>query len=176
MLRILTACLAAAVLATGCVSIPRPLEGDFRSLQPDQADDRSVAARVRWGGTVIRTEPGSERTCIEVLARDLARNYRPVQSDQNHGRFLACKRGFQDPALFARGREITIAGRLEGFRDGTIGEYVYTYPVVDTDVVHLWPERSERVHPPYHDPWYRGPFWDPWPYYWHVGGSIIIRP
>lgn len=168
----LITCLAAVALLSGCVSIPRPLEGDFQAFQPDQSTQRSIGARVRWGGIVIQTEPGQERTCIEVLAKELARDYRPRTGDRNFGRFMACKTGFQDPALFAEGREVTVTGRLEGFRDGAIGEYVYQYPVVDTDVIHLWPERTDQVYYYRHDPWYWGPYY----HRWYFRGGIILTP
>ena len=169
--------ISAIVVLGGCVSIPAPLEGEFSGLTPDRADESSVGTPVRWGGTVISTKPGRERTCIEVLARELARNHRPETGDHNHGRFLACRPGFTDPAQFSEGREITVTGRLEGFREDTIGEYVYTYPVVDAEVVHLWPERPDEVrYYPHYDPWYhRWPYWGPyWRPHWYLSGTVVI--
>lgn len=166
------------VLLGGCVSIPEPLSGDYPALTPDRAGERSVGTRVRWGGMVISTQPGRARTCIEILARKLERNYRPETGDHNYGRFLACRKGFTDPAQFAEGREVTVTGRLEGFRNDTIGEYVYTYPVVDVEVVHLWPERPDEVrYYPHYDPWYRPwPYWGPyWRPHWYLSGSIVIE-
>lgn len=167
-----------ALLLTGCATIPAPLAGDFPDFQPEQATERSIGARVRWGGQIIETRPESDRTCIEVLARDLDRDLRPLQGDLSRGRFLACRDGFQDPAIFSRGREITVIGRIDTLIDGSIGEFVYRYPMLDADTIYLWSRRSEHII--LHDPWW--PHLDPW-WSWRayhgvphrrVSGRIII--
>ena len=153
---------AAIVGMAGCASIPAPLEGDYsESFQPEQANERSLGARVRWGGTVVETMPEAERTCIEILARELDRSARPIDSDANHGRFLACRDEFIDPEIFTNGREVTAVGRLESFRSGHVGEFVYEYPVLDAEAIYLWPERLETA-------WYghAGYGWG-YPYYWY---------
>ena len=102
----------------GCASVPAPLEGDYsESFYPDQATDRSVGANVRWGGVVVETRPESRRTCIEILAQELDRTARPVRSDREYGRFIACRNEFIDPEIFVNGREVTVAGELTGFRE-----------------------------------------------------------
>lgn len=164
----------------GCASVPAPLEGEYsESFYPDQAGDRSVGANVRWGGTVVETRPESERTCIEILAQELDRFARPVQSDQGYGRFIACRNEFIDPEIFVNGREVTVAGELTGFREGKVGEFNYNYPAVDADAVYLWPEREPFGHGyrypyghgygyglygfgfgyPYYRPYFRTPFY-----------------
>lgn len=170
---------AALFLATGCASIPAPLAGEFAEFQPDQATDRSVGAQVRWGGTIVETQPGREETCVEILARQLDREMRPVTGDNNFGRFLACRAGFQDPAIFTSGRDITVVGRVQGFVDGEIGEFVYRYPRLSADVMYLWAVRPDMVvvsGGPFYDPWW--PYWDPWWHHRHprsrVSGSVII--
>lgn len=163
----------------GCATIPQPLAGDFAEFQPDQATERSVGARVRWGGHIVNTRPGEDETCVEILARDLDRNLRPHDGDHNYGRFLACRSGFQDPAVFTQGRELTVTGVIEGFSDGQIGEFAYRYPRLDAHTLYLWPIRPDVVtyyHPsPFFDPW--------WPYYrypYHryprsrISGTVII--
>ena len=162
----------------GCATIPQPLAGDFAEFQPDQATERSIGARVRWGGHIVDTQPGEDETCIEIIARDLDRDLRPRSGDHHYGRFLACRPGFQDPAVFTEGRQITVTGMLEDFADRQIGEFVYRYPRLDAETLYLWPIRRDVVyyHPhPFHDPW--------WPYYRHpfhryprsrVSGTVII--
>ncbi|MFU8833165.1 MAG: Slp family lipoprotein [Wenzhouxiangella sp.] len=150
------------LLASGCATTPAPLTGDFAEFQPDQATDRSVNARVRWGGHIVDTQPTRDQTCIEILARDLDRDARPQAGDQNHGRFLACRDGFQDPAVFTSGREVTVVGNLEGFTDGQIGEFEYRYPRLHAETLYLWAERPDTVVYPYYDPW--------WPHRYHYYG------
>jgi outer membrane lipoprotein len=166
------------VTLTGCATIPQPLAGDFAEFQPDQATERSIGARVRWGGHIVDTRPGEDQTCVEILARDLDRDMRPVRGDHQYGRFLACRDGFQDPAVFTQGREITVTGVIADFTDRQIGEFAYRYPRLDAHTLYLWPIRPDVVtfyHAyPYYDPWwpYR------YPYHRHprtrVSGTVII--
>ena len=76
--------------------------GEFQALTPHEAaaGDHSGAA-VRWGGRIIRTEPRPDRTCFEVISTRLNADGRPYwASDDTWGRFIACRTGFYDPALF----------------------------------------------------------------------------
>jgi len=170
---------ATLLLAAGCATVPEPLAGDFTDLYPEQAGEKSIGTVVRWGGTIVDARPGREETCIEVLARELDHQSRPVDEDRAKGRFLACRDGLQDPVVFASGRDLTVVGRLAGFVDGRIGEFEYTYPRIDADTLFLWAEQPDFVY--YADPW----LYDPW---WHYGryprffprsrfhGHLIIRP
>jgi len=166
------------ILLTGCATIPAPLAGDYPAFQPDQATDRSIDARVRWGGTIVDTRPAQDETCVEILARELDREMRPKGTDIARGRFLACRDGFKDPAVFRNGREITVVGRLTGFTKGTIGEFEYRYPRIEADILYLWAPQPDVVYH-YYDPWWYDPWW---PYYRHpyrgprsrVSGHIII--
>lgn len=182
---LLTRPLAGAALATlltfllsGCATVPSPLAGDYPDFMPDQSTPRSVGARVRWGGTIVDTRPGREDTCIEILARELDRSMRPKATDIAHGRFLACRDGFKDPAVFFSGREITVIGRISGFTAAKIGEFEYRYPRVDTDVFYLWAARPDVIYH-YYDPWWHDPWW---PYYRYpyrvprtrVSGHVVI--
>lgn len=169
-----------AFTLAGCVTVPAPLEGEYPDFQPDQATDRSIGARVRWGGDVISSRPEANRTCFEVLARDLDRVYRPMPGDRTYGRFLACKDGFQDPAVFRQGREITVIGRVDEFVMQEVGEYTYQYPLLNASTVYLWPERPDVVVYDYDPYWWYGPYWHPYYYYpyrsrFHFGGHIHVR-
>ena len=75
-------------------------------------------ATVRWGGRIIRTEPRPDRTCFEVISTRLdAKVARWWASDDTWGRFIACRTGFYDPALFEPKREVTFTGRIEGYEE-----------------------------------------------------------
>jgi len=166
-----TTLLLTAGLITGCASVPDRLEGNYsESFYPNQANEQSVGASVRWGGEVIETRPESDRTCIEVLAKPLDRRTRPEHSDENLGRFLACQNDFVDPEIFENGRELTAVGKLSGFREGNVGDYDYVYPVIDADDVELWPDQAGTAYYGHgfygrgysYRPYYRFPF--------HYGG------
>ena len=138
--------IAAPLVLVACASQPAPLQGSFDTLGAHDAviGDHSGAS-VRWGGRIIRTEPRPDRTCFEVVSSRLDANGRPYWTgDATWGRFIACRTGFYDPALFQPNREVTFTGRIEGYEDRKVEEYVYKFPRVAADVVYLWPQR-ERV-------------------------------
>lgn len=153
----------AAILAGGCATAPKPLQGEYSALLPEQASATQPAGEhVRWGGSIVSVAPTTSETCIEILGRDLNESARPRGTpDLSAGRFLACREGFYDPAIFAADREVTVTGRIAGYESRRIGEYDYRYPRVAADVIYLWPERRDhdvyRRHSPFW-PAYR-PFW-----------------
>jgi outer membrane lipoprotein len=160
-------------MLSGCASIPAPLAGDYPEFQPEQATERSVGARVRWGGQIIETRPEQDETCVEILAKELAGDYRPRAGDLSFGRFLACRDGFHDPAVFTEGRGITVVGSIDGFTEDTIGEFVYRYPRVDAETLYLWDERPDFA---YNDPWrYHNPWWSYGGYYRWYPWPVVFR-
>ena len=183
---------AALALLGGCATIPKPLEGNFTSLSTAAAQQGGAGGtRVRWGGEIIKTEPGPQQTCFYLLSRPLDSQARPEagSAGNNQGRFVACRDGFYDPEVFTRGRELTVTGTLHGAVTQKVGDYDYAYPRVVADVVYLWPKRVPMVrYPPgYYDPfWGPGPGWGPgwgpgfygpWGYpYWGGPRVIVVRP
>jgi len=135
--------LAAALLLAGCVTAPKPLQGDYAPLSPNATKDSDSGANVRWGGRVVSVEPQADRTCINVIAQPLSGNAQPDGSDISLGRFRACRAGFYDPAVFKANREVSFVGRVEGFDTVRIGDYDYRQPRMAADVVFLWPERRQ---------------------------------
>lgn len=170
-MRILTVCLTTCLVAAGCASAPRPLQGDYATVRPDEASARgSAPERVRWGGTIVDTVPGPNETCIEILGRDLNASARPMRTpDRSAGRFIACRAGFYDPAIFAPEREVTVTGHVSGFESRRIGEYEYRYPRVEAEVVYLWPERRE------YDRYHYDPFWPVYRPFWWGGYYVPLR-
>ena len=101
-----------------------------------------------------------EAYLLEVLGRPLSDTARPRRTDVGSGRFLACRGGFYDPAIFADGREMTVVGRVTGTESRPVGAYNYPSPRVDADVVFLWPEREERdVYYVGALGWHHRPYW-----------------
>jgi outer membrane lipoprotein len=157
-----------ALLLTACATAPKPLQGDYAEVAPRSAAPQGQ--RVRWGGEIIHVDPTADRTCFEILGRELDAIARPRRSDDSAGRFIACRDGYDDPEVFTKGREITVTGVVRGTLQRKVGDYEYTYPEVDADVVYLWQKPSMRVHyEPY--PWGWDPFW----YGWHRPPIVIVR-
>ena len=157
MTRILIVLAAAGGLAA-CTTAPKALQGEFAATSPMEGGNSG--APVRWGGEILTVEPKPDVTCFQILARDLYASARPRTGDTSNGRFLACRQGFYDPAVFTEGREVTVVGVVAGSEVRRIGEYDYPLPRVDANVVYLWPERNyDNYYPYYHDPFYYPGFW-----------------
>lgn len=124
---------------------------------------------VLWGGVIIKAENQKEGTLIEVLQKPTDREGRPKHIDRSDGRFLALYDGFLDAAIYAREREVTIAGEIKEKRVLPLGDIQYAYPLILVRQLHLWPaERKERLYP-YPHPYGPYPWWwyHPYPYrYW----------
>jgi len=163
MLRIILFCTFLALSA--CASIPSDLKSGepFSVTTPLQAQlGDSDGEWVRWGGIIVETKPQNDQTCFEVMGLLLDRNAEPRSEDYSIGRFIACARGFYDPVVYTAGRAITFTGRIDGIRQQKIGDYGYSFPRLNADAVHLWPEHPDIIYVPTYDP-----FWDPyWPYYY----------
>lgn len=180
------ALLAATAFVGGCATMPQPLQGTYTHIDSSAAQQGGASGSdVRWGGEIIRTEPGPQETCFYVLARPLDKQARPElgQAGGDQGRFVACHSGFYDPEVFARGRELTVTGKIDGTVTKKVGEYDYPYPRVAANVVYLWPKRPVYVNNPY-PPSFYDPFWGPWgPWgygygnpYWGGPRVIVVRP
>ncbi len=154
--------LAGLVLLLGaCASQPKPLQGAYLELTPhDAAQGDRTGTPVRWGGRIVQVEPRPDATCFEMIATRLTVTGRPYwASDDTNGRFIACRAGFYDPAVFEKNREVTFTGRIAGYDNRRIGEYDYRFPRVDADVVYLWPVREQVDVITRPAPW---PWWGYW--------------
>ncbi len=162
-----TAALAViAATLTGCVTVPKPLQGTFAPIAPEHASTQAHEGDlVRWGGRIIGVEPTKEQTCFEIISRALTDSAKPVGNvDASAGRFLACRAGFYDPAIFTNERDLTITGRLIGYETRRIGEFDYAYPKIAADVVYLWPQNDRTEVRYFNDPFWPGyGYWGPRP-------------
>jgi outer membrane lipoprotein len=150
MTTLLRACLlfALTLLLGACAGGPSfDTRGVDRSLTPAVValePDRSRGKSVLWGGVILATANLSDRTRIEALAYPMDGNNRPKVSEDPLGRFVVEQRGYLEPASYAQGRWITVAGSVAGVRGGKVGESDYSYPVVDARRIHLWSKDSMR--------------------------------
>jgi outer membrane lipoprotein len=195
MYRPLTVATAIALLA-GCATIPPPLQGTYTNVTTASAQQGGAGGnRVRWGGEIIKTEPGPQETCFYLMSHPLDSEARPElgNGSEGQGRFVACRSGFYDPEVFTRGRELTVTGTINGTLSQKVGGFDYAYPRVQADVVYLWP-RQQYVNNAY--PWgYYDGFCGPWgggfygygawgggscwgggPYWGGPRGVIVVRP
>jgi outer membrane lipoprotein len=169
---------AALVLLLGvaaCVRPPVPLQGAFPpTTVGDVQLSTQTGAHVRWGGTIVDVQSREKETCFEIVSAPLDREARPIaRSDTTYGRFIACNPGFFDPTIYAPDREVTVVGTVRSVDSGTVGDRHYRFPVVEADVVHLWPVRPEPARVIYYSPWV-GVWGYPFAFYgsygWGYGG------
>jgi len=141
--------LLSSIILSGCVSMPKPLSGEFAGIKPaDVANNPAVTGRqVRWGGSILKTYSDNGRSCMEILGQSLDEDLaKPVDPDLSVGRFVACKDNFLDPAVFAPGRQVTVTGHIEGIASTSINDFDYQYAVIGTDVLFLWPEDTSGYY------------------------------
>lgn len=152
------------LLVFGCASQPPAtirveFTSDLQISQVVQAPDNYRGSKVRWGGVIENVTNLKSETELEVIGKPLEKNARPDIDSKSSGRFLVRVPGFLEPKEFAENREITVVGTVSGAETRLIGEFEYTYPMVQAESYHLWEERVEPKYY-YYDPW----FYDPW--YW----------
>lgn len=159
-----------ALVLSACASQVPPLIREAPANNPSQAVVRAQAAdylgrQVRWGGTIIETVNREEATWLTVLGRPLGASGKPGFSDESDGRFIAIVPEFLDPKVYAPDRRVTVTGTLLRTEAGKVGEYAYTYAVVQAVAWYLWPMETERPYgyddPWVYDPWYYRPWYDP---------------
>src|SRR5215510_9257350 len=148
-MRSLALAAAVAVFGSACAAAPFPEEltrSVNRSTGVAQLRaDPTASVHVILGGEILATLPKPGSTEIEILSRPLGRGDVPERTDVSEGRFLARTPEFLDPAIYARGRRITVLGTAAGSEERMVGDSPYTYPVVDAEQIKLWPREGSWV-------------------------------
>jgi outer membrane lipoprotein len=172
--------LMASLSMAACTTVPTQLQGEYATISPARVDPSAFGTSVRWGGIIIDAKNETNRTCFEVLSRELDRYLRPKVEDATAGRFIACKDGFFDPEVFAKGREVTLVASIKGIEERKIDDFNYRYPLLEVTDLVLWEERQDvLIYRDFYDPfWYPyawgSPFYGYYPYYrggWGYGRS-----
>ena len=163
-------CIFAVALLTGCASVvPEAIRstapGDVQIVQVSEQPQQFRDAVVRWGGSIVSIRNERDHTIMEIVARNLDKEGRPLKEDRSLGRFLVKVQGFLDPAIYKAEREVTVRGRIQGVVEQGIGDYRYTYPLVLAEITYLWkplpPPLPYSHYPYYYDPFLYNP-WYPW--------------
>lgn len=142
--------LSLALLCAGCSPFPNEVKKEVQ----DQPSFTAIHAKpsayrgraVMLGGTILYAKHRNHATYFEVLEQELNAYDRPIASDKTGGRFVAGTSSLLDLKTYARGREITIVGRVVGPQPGRIGERPYTYPLIAATGIHLWREPEVSDH------------------------------
>lgn len=91
------------------------------------------------GGEVIITENQPGKTHLIVLQHELDGDLKPLNNDPSNGRFIVMAPEFLDPAIYAKGRRITIVGTVAGKETRQLNGIPYLYPVIEKSYLYLWP-------------------------------------
>ncbi len=157
------------LLSACATSIPDHIKNspteNLRLVQVQKEPEKHLGKIIRWGGSIISSKNEQNRTTLIILAQTLSKYGEPQQGDQSYGRFIARINGFLDPAIYSKGRAITVYGKFEKLQKEKIDHYEYHYPLVTAEEIYLWeiPEKYDYYDYPYwYDPWY--PMHPP---YWH---------
>jgi outer membrane lipoprotein len=89
------------------------------------------------GGYIANTTNAEDATYVEVVEAPLDSRGNPGSADKSSGRFLVKSRRYLDPAVYAQGRRLTVAGEVEGTRPGRVGDAPYNYLLINGREFHL---------------------------------------
>ena len=167
----------------GIFSCATPISKDLRAAvtkdltfpEVFQHPDAYAGSIVIWGGKIIQTLNTQSGTELIILESPLDYSDEPKAEELSRGRFIAKTSTFLDPAIYRRGRKITVAGKILGKETQSLGKIEYTYPVVEAKEIHLW-RKTSKWYQPYPPSYY---FWDPYwdgPYYDGYGSFWRNRP
>jgi outer membrane lipoprotein len=135
--------------------VDRNLTYTVLARQPDESRGKIVLL----GGTIVQTVPKPKETEIEVVQKQVSSSGEPHLTDKSEGRYLVVVDRFLDPAIYRSGRDITVAGEVQGSVLRRLGEIDYRYPVIAALELHLWKEPLPPQAYPY-------PYSYGYPYYW----------
>lgn len=137
------------------------------------------------GGLIIDDQATTAGSTLEVLHFFTDSLGRPDRVDEAGGRFLVRSSDLLDPALYSRGRLVTLTGTLTGTETRPLFGRDYQYPVFTAGEIHLWLPPSHAAYganpygwssygAPLPAPWWGGwygpywygpaPFWRRFPY------------
>jgi len=135
------------------------------------------AQQVRWGGRILSTQNKQDATWITIVAMPLSKRGEPLKSDQSPGRFIAIVKQFVEPLVYRKNRLITVTGRYLRAETHQVGEFQYSYPLIEVDQYYLWPRKvkSPVTYPQNfwrYDPWSYPYYPNPYNYY-RIRGELI---
>lgn len=132
------------LLMAGCAPvISQEVLRDVDKDLPFQAIQRNPESfkgkMILFGGKIIETIPLQDKTQMMVLQFPLDFRNKPSINAASEGRFIVDAQGFLDPVVYSPGRQVTVAGIVDGKEVLPLGEINYTYPVIVSRELFLWP-------------------------------------
>lgn len=81
------------------------------------------------GGIIIQTETEKDMSFVQILFYSLDSSGYPLLSQEPEGRFVIASTDFLDPAIYTKGRVITVAGMLNGNVERSVGNKKDKYSI-----------------------------------------------
>ncbi len=132
--------------------------GDLSLRQVIGSPERYEGKTVIWSGTVLEAKNTAEGTLLKVLQKPADYQDKPKVTDASEGRFLALERRYLDPAIYSKGRAVTVAGKIVGKQALPQGDIEYVYPLLEVKDLQLWPETTPDAYYAYPHNYYGYPF------------------
>jgi outer membrane lipoprotein len=92
------------------------------------------------GGVIAQTTTRTGETELEIVQKPLDSANMPETTDKSEGRFLVIVDRFLDPLIYKKDRKITVAGEVVGSEVRKLDNLDYTYPVIKSQEIKLWPQ------------------------------------
>ncbi|MBT0726299.1 Slp family lipoprotein [Rosenbergiella australiborealis] len=172
--RAVMACILPLVFLTGCVSIPKSIQGNSPVPQQDfvrvmSAPALYIGQESRFGGKVIHVTNRDNLTRVELLVQPLDEDARPILGSSSLGRLYADIPSFVDPAELTN-QYVTVLGFIQRVEPGKIDQQRYSFLVINVTGYQRWHLTQQVMSPPMPiDPWVgygprygRRGFIDPW--------------
>ncbi|MDN5753523.1 MAG: Slp family lipoprotein [Nitrosospira sp.] len=135
--------LSCLLLMGACSGLPERVRNvpvsDVSYVQARQNLSSYKGTSVRWGGVIVDVENEENFTLVEVLSYPQSSYGRPQLRKESGGRFVIQSSEFLDPAVYAKDKEITVAGTIEGDVERVIGKKRIRMPLVSSKALYLWP-------------------------------------
>ena len=157
-----------------CTNMPKAIQHmnvvDITYSEASQNIERHKNVPVRWGGIVIDVENEEDFSLIQVLSYPLNFSGRPQLDELHGGRFVIKSTEFLDPMVYAKDKEISVVGTLDGDIQRTVGKKIIQVPLLQSIGVHLWPKQQSNHygfgphHYYYSYPFFRGGYYYPYRY------------
>lgn len=143
-----------AILTAGCASViskelKSQVKPDLRFERVRENPEGLQGKKVLFGGLIIKALVKRDHTLIEVLEKPLGFRDKPKDTDTSGGRFLVLMDGYKDPAIYSKGKRITVFGEVLGKRILKLDELEYGYPLIRSEEHYLW-KQQEVIGPRFH--------------------------
>ncbi|WP_375753200.1 Slp family lipoprotein [Vibrio sp. HN007] len=134
--------IALTFLLSACSSLPDQLASNNENLITDYGQwislDANKDTELRLGGMIANVTNLEDKTRIEIANMPIKSNGKPNLDSEPDGRFVVYFDGYLEPMKYSEGRLITVLGNSAGEEQGKVGEYDYTYRVMDASAAYLW--------------------------------------